>query len=62
MHTVLTCGACRHTEAGDSRGGLMLKVKMWNHVNREHKEIIDRFREVVHTESLSDSEIAHEAL
>ena len=58
MHTILTCAACRHTEEGDARGGLMLKVRMWNHINREHPEIIDRFREVVHTESITADEAA----
>jgi hypothetical protein len=58
MHTILTCAACRHNEEGDSRGGLMLKVKMWNHINREHPELVDRFREVVHSESVTESEAA----
>ena len=50
METILTCGACRHAEAGDSRNALMLKVRMWNHVNQEHPDIIERFKDVVHTE------------
>ena len=56
METILTCGACRHTEVGDSRNGLMLKVRMWNHVNHEHPELIERFKDVVHQESLTHEE------
>lgn len=58
METILTCAACRHVEEGDSRGGLMLKVRMWNHINRAHPELIDRFREVVHSEMVTAEELA----
>lgn len=58
METILTCAACRHTEAGDTRGALMLKVRMWNHINRAHPELIDKFREVVHSETLTAEESA----
>jgi hypothetical protein len=61
METILTCAACRHEEKGDSRSGLMLKVRMWNHINRAHPELIDRFKEVVHTESLTREEVAERA-
>ncbi len=56
METILTCAACRHVEEGDSRNGLMLKVRMWNHINRAHPELIDRFRDVVHSETLTPEE------
>lgn len=58
METMLTCAACRHTEVGDTRNGLMLKVRMWNHINRAHPELIDRFREVVHSEVMTAEESA----
>jgi len=58
METTLTCGACRHIETGDTRNGLMLKVRMWNHINRAHPELIDRFREVVHSEVMTAEESA----
>lgn len=61
METILTCAACRHSEAGDSRNGLMLKVRMWNHINRAHPELLDRFNEVVHSESLTPEEAAERA-
>ena len=50
METILTCAACRHIEEGLSRNGVMLKVRMWNHINRAHPELIDRFKEVVYEE------------
>jgi hypothetical protein len=56
METILTCGACRHSERGDSRGALMLKVRMWNHVNHTHPELIERFKDVVHQESFTPQE------
>jgi hypothetical protein len=56
METILTCAACRHIENGDSRNGLMLRVRMWNHINREHPELIDRFKDVVFTETLTAEE------
>ncbi len=57
METILTCAACRHIEEGDTRNRLMLKVRMWNHINRSHPELIDRFKDVVHSESLTDEEV-----
>jgi hypothetical protein len=62
METILTCAACKHAEAGDSRGGLMLKVRMWNHINREHPELIDRFKDVVFSESLTREEAKERVL
>lgn len=56
METILTCAACRHTEEGQTRNGLMLKVRMWNHINRAHPELIDRFKDIVFTESLTREE------
>jgi hypothetical protein len=58
METILTCAACRHIEEGDTRNGLMLKVRMWNHINRAHPELIDKFREVVHSETVTAEESA----
>lgn len=61
METILTCAACQHAEAGDSRSGLMLKVRMWNHINRAHPELIDRFKEVVYSETLTEEEVGQRA-
>jgi len=61
MQTILTCAACRHAEEGDSRNALMLKVKMWNHINHEHPELIERFKEVVHSESFTQEELSKSA-
>jgi hypothetical protein len=38
MELVLTCRECGHREAGDSRNGLMSRIKMWNHVSRAHAD------------------------
>ncbi len=38
MEMMLTCRECGHREAGDSRNGLMSRIKMWNHVNRAHAD------------------------
>ncbi len=59
METILMCAACRHLEEGDSRNGLMLKVRMWNHVNRAHPELIERFKDVVYSESLPKGVMQH---
>ena len=56
METILTCAACRHIESDDFRNGLMVKVRMWNHINRAHPDMIDRFKDVVHTEVLTPEE------
>lgn len=52
---MLLCHACGHEELGDSRNALMMKIKMWNHVNRAHAELVERFRDVVETESAFES-------
>lgn len=57
MKTIFTCAACRHLEEGDSRNGLMLKVRMWNHINHDHPELIDRFKEIVHSEFVSPAQM-----
>ena len=39
MTTVLlTCRQCGHHDTGTSEGGLMNRIKMWNHVNRSHAD------------------------
>ena len=58
METILTCAACRHIERGDTRNALMLKVRMWNHINQNHPALIERFREVVHSEVMTAEESA----
>ncbi len=38
MEVLLNCRICGYQEKGDSRNGLMNRVKLWNHVNRAHAE------------------------
>lgn len=47
MELVLTCRQCGHQEAGDSDRMLMTKIRMWNHLNREHPALTDAFSQAV---------------
>lgn len=38
MKTIITCRECGHQENGDTEGQLMNRIKMWNHVERSHKD------------------------
>lgn len=38
MQVVLTCRECGYREVGDSRNGLMNRIKMWNHVSKAHAD------------------------
>jgi hypothetical protein len=55
MEMILLCHACGHEELGDSGSALMLKIKMWNHVNKAHPKLVERFRDVVQAESVFES-------
>jgi hypothetical protein len=46
MEMVLTCRECGHREVGESRNGLMSRIKMWNHVSRAHADRDIEAREV----------------
>ena len=47
MELVLICKQCGHEERGETERLLMAKIKMWNHLNREHPELTDAFKEAV---------------
>ena len=53
---ILTCSECGHTEAGSHGRALMLKVRMLNHVTKNHPDLADRFREVIEAR---EKELAH---
>lgn len=36
MKILLTCRECGHNESGYSGNGIMNRIKMWNHIKREH--------------------------
>ena len=36
MKVILTCRECGHRERGDSDSALMNRIKMWNHIERDH--------------------------
>jgi len=44
---VLTCAECGHEEVDGEHKMLMLKVRMYNHINQAHPALADRFKEVV---------------
>ncbi len=43
MELVLVCRQCGHTERGESARGLMVKVRMLNHLNRAHPDEVESF-------------------
>lgn len=44
---ILTCAECGHVEEGSARRAFMLKVRMLNHVTREHPELALQFKDVI---------------
>lgn len=48
---ILTCSECGHQEADSEHKMLMLKVRMYNHINQAHPVLADRFKEVVEEHS-----------
>lgn len=42
MDTLLLCNQCGHEEPGSRSGTLMNKIKMWNHLKREHPMLAER--------------------
>lgn len=44
---ILTCSECGHEEAGPGHRLLMLKVRMYNHINQAHPTLVERFKDVV---------------
>ena len=48
---ILTCQECGHEEIDSSNKLLMLKVRMYNHINHVHPMLAERFKEVVEEHS-----------
>ena len=48
---ILTCSRCGHRERESANRELMAKVRMYNHVAKEHPAVAERFNEVVAVES-----------
>lgn len=48
---ILTCQECGHEELDSSEKLLMLKVRMYNHINGAHPVLAERFKEVVEEHS-----------
>lgn len=53
MEVILTCNECGYQESGTERRILISKVRMLNHLNREHPELGEPFKDLV-VESLTD--------
>lgn len=51
MELTLTCKECGHEERGESTRALIAKIRMWNHLNREHPELAESFRSTVAEET-----------
>lgn len=47
MDVTFICKECGHPERDSDVRLLMLKVRMLNHIEREHPEQVEQFREVV---------------
>lgn len=47
MELILKCRECSHEEHGEAARALMLKVRMLNHLNKAHPELVEPFRETV---------------
>ena len=43
MELILMCKQCGHEEIGETERALMTKIRMWNHLNREHPELSEAF-------------------
>ncbi len=48
---ILTCQECGHEEVDSEHKLLMLKVRMYNHINHSHPVLAERFKEVVEEHS-----------
>ena len=48
---ILTCQECGHEETDSEHKLLMLKVRMYNHINHAHPVLAERFKEVVEEHS-----------
>lgn len=48
---ILTCQECGHEEVDSEHKLLMLKVRMYNHINNSHPVLAERFKEVVEEHS-----------
>lgn len=48
---ILTCSECGHEEIDSEHKMLMLKVRMYNHINHNHPVLAERFKEVVEEHS-----------
>jgi len=44
---ILTCRECGHVERGNGARAFITKVRMLNHLNREHSELVEPFKETV---------------
>ena len=51
----MKCRECNHEERGDAVRALMLKVRMLNHINKIHPELVEPFKEVVEEQSIPAS-------
>jgi len=49
---IVRCSACGHEERGAQEKSLMQKIRMWNHVNRSHPYMLNRFREMTEQYSI----------
>lgn len=47
MELILLCKQCGHEEVGQTERVLMTKIRMWNHLNREHPELTEAFTSAV---------------
>ncbi len=47
MEVILTCNECGHQESGTERRILIAKVRMLNHLNHEHPDLVEPFKDMV---------------
>ena len=47
MEMILVCKQCGYEEHGHSERALMTKIRMLNHLNREHPGVVEPFTESV---------------
>ncbi|MGC9602706.1 MAG: hypothetical protein ABSE76_03135 [Minisyncoccia bacterium] len=46
MNAILMCTECDYQAAGSSKGILMNKIIMWNHVQRVHPHVAERIMRI----------------
>ncbi len=51
MEVILTCSECGHQELGTERRILIAKVRMLNHLTREHPTVDESFKDLVEEKS-----------